>query len=1017
MAEDGIGGPLKRELIRALLVRMQSMKTKAMMSPFGASEPAVYDNVEETLNVAYVNREEVALAMDIFRPKVPKGTELPVIVIIHGGGLFMGDRAQERPYSRLLAHKGYLVFSLEYRLAPQATIGQQLDDVCAGMDLVGQMLVNYDVDFSRVFLVADSAGVYLTAYVAAMHGSVKLQNAIGYKPSRMVFAAVGFISGMFYPNQTLKDQIFGNKREDKQFLKFMNPEHPEIINNLPPAILITSCGDTFNNFSIRYNKALKAHSRPSKLVFYGDESLMHVFPIMNPDHPKSLEATDKMLAWFESQAELRREKLETDPQIERRREKLEERIANGSISKQKVWACLKERIAYDETLLKQTALIDCTREYSYQQMFDEWERYARAFSGLGITRENKSRAALCGAIAAEPLLALFALNMTGAEVSVFSYPDFLSDGMWKEMLEKEKITDLIITDIMVTPRLLDELQAMKKTLGLRHVILMHSHMGGPTIGPAELVYNEYNYHVLKDRSDAMFMEALLERYKDAEISLDKSKGNEIAFIVHTSGTTQGTRKPLPFTDKVFNDTLDLFPGGLHSFLEKKDGKPLRVLQLFDFSSIMVLTGQLCSALARGDTLVLTYFGFMHPKFIRALDYYNVNVLFTTGFMVDKWLERADIDGIDLSTLKLVGISGGYISPEKMEQYRAFFKAHGYMYDITAGYGMSEAGGKPLFAPKGNKEDILGYEPDPENVRIKDENDGKFYRLEDGPRTGILYKASDTRCDNTLDGVVLFENTRIDDKDFICTNDLVRVNADGSLSFAGRADRYYANNEGRRFDAGIVERNMSAHQAIRQCAVVPVMDKRINDTVPVLYVVPAQKGFQAPEAVRQAFAEVYVRDRKVAVENLPTQFVLVKDIPLNSNGKLDIFRITRERLGEEAYNLIPIMDSGLLSDIKIELAEHVNSMTAGTLPFGMENHSAYDVFDLFTAASAANQSTGISEWNPLKAWGLFKQEKAKKKEELELPPIPESFWKIVFKYGNRVAGIPNGRKQIDFDFED
>ena len=418
-------------------------------------------------------------------------------------------------------------------------------------------------------------------------------------------------------------------------------------------------------------------------MFFGDESLMHIFPILHPESPKSLEATDKMLAWFESQAELRLEKRKKDPQTERNRKKLEGRIADGSISSQKVWACLRERIAYDEALMKRTALIDCTREYTYRQMFDEWERYAKAFSGLGICRENKSRAALCGAIAAEPLFALFGLNMTGAEVSIFSFPDFLPGGMWREMLEKEKITDLIITDIMVSPALLEELASLKEKLGLRHVILMHSRMGGPAIGPAELVYNEYNYHMLKARPDTLFMEDLLERYKDTEIRFDRSEGDSIAFIVHTSGTTKGTRKPLPFTDKVFNNALNLIPGGLHSFLEgADDGSPLRIVQLFDFSSIMALSGQTCAAFAHADTLVLTYFGFMHPKFIRALDYYNVNFLHITGFMVDKWLKRSDLDSIDLSSLKVIGISGGYVSPEKMEQYRSFFKDHGYRYDIT-----------------------------------------------------------------------------------------------------------------------------------------------------------------------------------------------------------------------------------------------------------------------------------------------------------------------------------------------
>lgn len=1008
MSKNGFGRTIKREVMRAMLERTQSMDTGKMMSAFGPSEPVVYDDIEETLNVAYVNREEYALAMDIFQPKDSGKQELPVIVIVHGGGLFMGQRDLERPYCRLLAHKGYLVFSLEYRLAPKATIMQQFDDVCAGMDHVGKMLVDYDVDFSRVFLMADSAGAYLTAYVAAMHDSEKLQNAIGYKPSRMVFAAVGFICGMFYTNKALEEQVFGNRRDDKDFLKYMNIEHPEIVNNLPPAFLLTSCGDTFNNFSIKFHKVLKKAGRVSKLLYLGDEELMHIFPITNPEHPRSLEATDKMLAWFEEQADIRRAARKKDPAVTRRRTRLQKRIEDGSINNQKAWANLKERISVDPAFLKRIAVIDCTREYTYEQMFAEWERYARVFSGLEIGSMSHSRVALCGAITAEPLFALYALNMTGAEVSLFSYPDFLPNGMWKDMIEKEKITDLIVSDIMVTAEVWEEIRKVREACGLRHVLLIHSLMGGPAVGPAELVYNECNYHALARKPDTVFLNDLFTTYQDTEISLDKSRGERLAFIAHTSGTTHGTRKMLPLTDKVFNEALNVMPDGYHGFVEgRNDAKPLRIAEPFDFSSIMALSGHVHGPLTHGETLVMTFFGFMHPKFIRAIGYYNISVLTITGFMVDKWLESDDLDSVDFSSLKVVGLTGGYTSPEKLEKYREFFKAHGYKYDITMSYGMSEAGGKLLFAPKQESDkDILGSYDDPEDVRIRDENDGQFYRPTDGPRTGVLYLFSQARPGNELDGQVLFEYTRIDERDFLCTNDLVRVNADGSISFAGRADKYFVNNEGRRFDAGVVEQNMAALSAVAQCAVAPVLDKRIHDTVPVLYVVPSVKGPDGAESIRKAFVEVYVRDKKLTADDLPTQFMLVDEIPLNANGKPDIFRLTRARIGGEAYNLVPVTEGGELTDIRTEHVERLNSMTGGTLPAGMENHSAYNVFDLFNAPPRR------------KAFGRRPGPKAEGKEKtMKLPEIPEGVMKFFMKHGNRLAGLSNGRRWIDVDFED
>ena len=711
VSRKGIVSAISREVTRAMLERMQSVDTGRMMSAFGPSEPVTYDDIEETLNIAYVNREEYALAMDVFKPKGSRDTELPVIVIVHGGGLFMGQRDLERPYCRLLAHKGYLVFSLEYRLAPKATISQQLDDVCAGMDRVGEMLVNYDVDFNRVFLMGDSAGAYLTAYVAAMHDSDKLQNAIGYKPSRMVFAAVGFICGMFYTNKTLEDQVFGERRFDTNFLKYMNIEHPEIVNNLPPAFLLTSCGDTFNNYSIRFNKALKEAGRVSKLLYLGDEELMHIFPITNPEHPRSLEATDKMLAWFEEQAEIRLKSRERDPALKRKHMRLQKRIEDGSINNQKVWANLKERIAVDPTLLKRTAVIDCTREYTYEQMFDEWERYARVFSGLEICGSNNSRAALCGTVTAEALFSVYGLNMTGAEVSLFSCREFLPRGKWKEMIREEKITDLIISDILVTPEIWEEILDLKEKCGLRNVLLMHSLMGGPAVGPAELVYNEYNYHRLKSSPEAVFLNDLFVPYQDTEISWDSSTGERPAFITHTAADARGVRKRMAFTDKEFNDMLSLVPGGFHAYVEvQKDAvKQLRIVLPFDLSSAFALGGLVNGTLSMGDTLVMTFFGILHPKFLRAVDYYGASVICVTGLMADRWLKRGDLDELDLSTLKVIEMIGRSVTAEKLDQYREFFKDHGYKYDITSVYGRSEVGGKTILAP----EDAGQDEPDEE----------------------------------------------------------------------------------------------------------------------------------------------------------------------------------------------------------------------------------------------------------------------------------------------------------------
>ena len=154
----------------------------------------------------------------------------------------------------------------------------------------------------------------------------------------------------------------------------------------------------------------------------------------------------------------------------------------------------------------------------------------------------------------------------------------------------------------------------------------------------------------------------------------------------------------------------------------------------------------------------------------------------------------------------------------------------------------------------------------------------------------------------------------------------------------------------------MNRCLCAHSAVENCAVVPVMEKRINDTVPVLFVVPSEKGPGAAESIRKALVDVYVKEKQIGADNLPTQFMLVNDIPLNANGKLDTFRITRQRLTGDAYDIVPVMENEALTDIRAKHVEQVNSFTAGTLPAGMENHSAYNFFDLFCSKGLRHHIT-------------------------------------------------------------
>ena len=291
-------------LIENTIISITKRKLKKALN-MGEVKEISGEGLREYRDISYNNRSGKELLMDIFEPIVEKGTELPVIVNIHGGGLIGGSKNISAGFCRQLAKRGYLVFSLEYRLIPDVRVYEQFDDVCAGMDCIGRKLVEFDVDFTRIYMVAESAGAYLATYVAAMKKSEALQRAIGYKPTNMVFRAMGLISGMFYTTRKdmlgrfLSRSIYGKDARSIAMAEYTNPEHPEIIYRIPPCYLITSKADMLERYTLDFAGELGNKGVEHYLRHMGsDPKLLHAFPVLDPSLPESERVIDEIVDWF-----------------------------------------------------------------------------------------------------------------------------------------------------------------------------------------------------------------------------------------------------------------------------------------------------------------------------------------------------------------------------------------------------------------------------------------------------------------------------------------------------------------------------------------------------------------------------------------------------------------------------------------------------------------------------------------------------------------------------------------------
>lgn len=97
---------------------------------------------------------------DVFHP-ADKGDALPVIVWFHGGGLTGGNRF----IPRQLAGGDYVVVAPNYRLLPDASLDQVIDDAAAATAWVLDHIADYGGDPTKVFVSGHSAGGYLTSMI------------------------------------------------------------------------------------------------------------------------------------------------------------------------------------------------------------------------------------------------------------------------------------------------------------------------------------------------------------------------------------------------------------------------------------------------------------------------------------------------------------------------------------------------------------------------------------------------------------------------------------------------------------------------------------------------------------------------------------------------------------------------------------------------------------------------------------------------------------------------------------
>ena len=159
-------------MVSVSLCAAQSRPTR----PSGPDPIPLPKNVNGYQDVEYARGKDKPLLMDLFVPRDAKDP-LPLIVWIHGGGWVGGNK---EPCPALpMATKGYVVATINYRLAPEWVFPAQIEDCKAAIRFLRANAAKYNIDPKRIGVWGISAGGHLGALLGTSGDVKEVEGEVG----------------------------------------------------------------------------------------------------------------------------------------------------------------------------------------------------------------------------------------------------------------------------------------------------------------------------------------------------------------------------------------------------------------------------------------------------------------------------------------------------------------------------------------------------------------------------------------------------------------------------------------------------------------------------------------------------------------------------------------------------------------------------------------------------------------------------------------------------------------------
>lgn len=246
--------------------------------------------------------------LDIYSPTPLDGEapeKLPVIVTVHGGGYVTNNKECNRPHGMYFASKGYKVVNLNYTIQPEAEFDLEMREINAAFNWIGANADRYGFDLDNVFLTGDSSGGHLVLLYTAVQTRKDLQDFFKVQVSDVkVKATAGTCAVGSFLDPDVVSTAFRNLagRLYDAHGKLMISYQGFIDETYPEVCLVTTDTDVpIHTCTENIHKWLEAQGVAHEYRSFESRGnkLGHVFNVLHPDWPESIEANQMILDFFE----------------------------------------------------------------------------------------------------------------------------------------------------------------------------------------------------------------------------------------------------------------------------------------------------------------------------------------------------------------------------------------------------------------------------------------------------------------------------------------------------------------------------------------------------------------------------------------------------------------------------------------------------------------------------------------------------------------------------------------------